>query len=69
MFEWLKIFGRKPNQGSCPMTKFPRATKLIDFTAGAIENTASFFTLDNSLASKLVLARLTKSQIHEFAEL
>src|SRR5437867_3498760 len=69
MFEWLKIFGRKPNLGSYRMTKFPRAMKLIDFTDGAIENILSFFTLGNCLVSKLVLARLMKSQIHEFAAL
>ena len=52
-----------------PMTKFLRAMKLIDFTDGAIENTLSFSTLGNCLASKLVLVRLMKSQIHEFAAL
>jgi hypothetical protein len=49
------------------MTRFPRAMKLIAFIDGVIENTLSFSTLGNCLVSKLVLVRLMKSQIREFA--
>jgi hypothetical protein len=69
MFEWLKIFGRKPSLGSYRMTKFPRAMKLIDFIDGATENTLSFSTLGNYLVSKPALAQLMKSKIHEFGGL